>query len=387
MELIAQPFRTFALMLLLCISCLAIEVRAEGDVPLVLLTNGNVLRGIPQVQGNLVILVRDDGTQMRIRRDQVAFSADSMRQLYEHRVGQLSFRSAAIFADDVGWCLRNNLIDEAEAELNKLKAMDPSYPSIPRLHRQIESARSPRSAAPVQAVNLAPDEPMSMAEKFDAPSGITPAAVASFATRVQPMLINRCSNAGCHRTGSETKWQLSHLGVSVRVSSKMTQRNLQATVPHLDFDNPNTSELLRYLLTPHAEGRYDISGRSAQSAEATLRGWLSQLGRYPQPFVPGSLEIGHSDLPMPVSPTGYARWPSGNSTVAPVASAETNELAVNKEDVPDGFAIDDEGQLIYDPDGEFRKTSDSRPKRLPAIEDPFSADLFNRQNKLTVTTK
>lgn len=404
---------------------------------MVLLTNGNVLRGTPRIEGDLVILDRGDGSQMRLRRNQVAFSANSLTALYEHRVGQHSFRSAAIFADDVSWCLRNGLVEEAEVELAKLKSMDPTYPAVARLQRQIESLRSPHATTPIESMVETKPEP-EVAPKFSSPEGISPAAVALFATRVQPMLINRCGNSGCHRTGSDTQWKLSHLGVDVRVSARMTQNNLAATVAHLNLDDPYSSELLHYLKTPHANGRYDTSGRMAQSAEATLGAWLSQLGRFPQPHTRSDRFTRDNALPVPVAQTGFEQWPQPQPPAPPAVLEEMRAFDhAGTDDVPEGFAVDQDGEWIYDPDGSFRREtnpsqepaasyeglvpsgwpapvigptipsnpagpvssipipgamgpppvptpqSSSRPMRLPTIENPFSADLFNRQTQLS----
>ena len=373
-----------------------------GSEPMVLLTNGNVLRGTPRIEGDLVILDRGDGSQMRLRRNQVAFSANSLQALYEYRVGQNSFRSAAIFADDVGWCLRNGLIDEAEVELIKLKSMDPTYPAASRLQRQIDSLRSPHATTPIESMVETKSEPEAT-PRFSSPEGISPAAVALFAARVQPMLINRCGNSGCHRTGSDTPWKLSHLGVDVRVSARMTQNNLAATVTHLNLDDPYSSGLLQYLKTPHANGHYDTAGRTAQSAEATLRAWLSQLGRFPQPHTGSDSITRDNVLPTPVAQTGFETWPSPQSPVPPAVLEKTRAIdRVANDDVPSGWPAPVIGPAIKV--NQRRPASSmpipgmtslpqpvasqnsSRPMRLPTIDNPFSADLFNRQTQRSTAT-
>ena len=361
-----------------CVVCFA---GPPETPPLLLLRNGNVLCGNCEVVGAQIIVRRDDGSQLRLRRDEVAHIAASYEQLYQHRASQQTFRDATVYATDFAWCLRNGLIDGAQSELAKLKQFDPENPQIARLQRQLDTARTPH-ANPRVATNQAFSQPQPAMALIEIPDGVPPTSVATFATRVQPMLINRCANAGCHRTGSDSKWQLSHLGVNVRVSSQMTQRNLAATAGHIDFNDPMTSELLRYAITPHAGGAYDVTGRTATSAEATLRAWLSQLGAYPQPHINRGAAIESGSFPVPltsnIAPVSFEAG-DDNSILMPAGAAQSP---------PEGFWVDESGELVYDPDGKHRVTvkataipakPTSRPSRLPAVENPFSADLFNRQ--------
>jgi hypothetical protein len=402
--------------------------RALAAEPMVLLSNGNIMRGTLQIQGDLAVLQRDDGSQMRLRRDQVVHSADSIEALYEYRVKRRSFRNPTAHVEDAKWCLRHGLITQAKAEWEGLRELDPSHPECERLRRQIEAAHTPRGRVEERELMLPNTAASSNEPSIDYPEGFSPAAIAAFATRVQPMLINRCSNAGCHRAGGETKWQLSHLGINVRVSAQMTQRNLSATLPYLNLDAPLSSDLLVHATTAHGaavgngaavghgghRAGYVPSGHIAKSAEQTLRTWLSQLGRFPQPLVPSNAAVlaqaGFPSVPNPL-PT------PGNQTVSasrwPVVQTGTGNLPVpapiNSDDLPEGFAIDADGEWIYDPDGEFTgggfpggelnaeagfpapvqlpvQTSGAPkrlPKRLPTLDDPFSADVFNRQTQLT----
>jgi len=406
---------------LLAIAAICGDARAADDEPLVLLTNGNILRGIAEIQGDAIILNREDGNKLRLRRDQVLHIATTVEELYRYRSQKRSNHNSASYIDDAKWCLRHGLIAGAEAELSHLVSLDPSHPEVSRIQRQIASAKVPHAKAPLVLPTAPPEHVIvGRAESAPMPDGISPASVAAFTSRVQPMLINRCGNAGCHRTGGETSWQLSHLGVNVRVSARMTQRNLIAVLNHVNMEDPFSSELLKYSKTPHASGNFSPAGHSVQSAEATLREWLSQLGRFPQPLVANAqfnfAAHGTNPLAPAVAP---GPWP--------------NSQAANAEPVPEGYTIDANGELIYDPASGLDEASQAapavqglvppgwpapvigpvlradranfqaprgdvtsmpgsktlmnppseseRPKRLPTIENPFSADLFNRQHQ------
>jgi hypothetical protein len=398
---------------MLSLISVAKDARADEPEQLILLSNGNVLKGLAIPQGDLVIIERDNGSQLRLQRDQVIHTADSVAALYEFRCQHRTFRSSASHVDMAKWCLRNGLIEQAQLEINELIRLDPSHPERIRLERQLSVTKASSATVEVRAMPVASAPEPPPVTTIELPEGISSGAIAEFATRVQPMLINRCGNAGCHRTGSDAKWQLSHLGVNVRVSATMTQRNINATLAHIKLDDPLSSDLLRYATTNHGSQSsklsgagigYSPSGHIARSAEQTLRHWLSQLGRYPQPLVspPTSITMNRPEIPSVQQVSGNAidRWPvvpAGN----PILTPNTADLP------PEGFSVDEDGEWIYDPDGEFAApmpvsseesnewpspvlstpeqpaNQTPRPVRLPTLNDPFSAELFNRQSQRT----
>jgi len=166
----------------------------------------------------------------------------------------------------------------------------------------------------------------------------------------------------------------------------MTQRNLISALNHVNMDDPFSSQLLKYSKAPHGGDNIPSAGHAAQSAETTLRDWLSQLGRYPQPLVANTI---------------FNAGPSGTNRLASAAVAGPWPIVqvANTEPGPEGFTTDANGELVYNPAGRSDvasaadtnptpyhasvslPTESVRPKRLPTIENPFSADLFNRQHQ------
>lgn len=394
---------------------------AADTEPLVLLTNGNVLHGTLEVQGDFVVLHRVDGNHLRLRRDEVLYAATTIDELYQYRSQKRSFRNSSSHIDDAKWCLRHGLIKGAEAEVNELITLDPSHPEVSRLQRQIAAAKTPHVKAPLVLPMAPPKAEVGRAESAPMPEGISAASIAAFASKVQPLLINRCGNAGCHRTGSDSSWQLSHLGVNVRVSARMTQRNLISVLRHVNMEDPFSSQLLKYSKTAHGNGSYAPTAQTTQSVESTLRDWLSQLGRYPPPLVAQNA----------FGPAASGPLSSASVTPWPVVQAASSESA------SENYIIGKNGELIYDPLNESKNASTAapaiedlvppgwpapvigpikrthlgknmapphsltpaqpqtpatdkslnpvagtvHPKRLPTIENPFSADLFNRQHQ------
>ena len=409
---------------------------AAEQEPYVLLTNGNVLRGTAQVSGDTVILQRGDGSELKIRSSDVAYSAYDLRDVYRYRISRRTDRSPAMMSDDAHWCLRQGLLDEAEAELAKLESSDSGYPTLARLKRQLAVARNPSTAststtetnsvAPAAATEPAKHEPPTANL-----SGVSSQSLVEFTSRVQPMLIKSCGASGCHRTGGETQWQLSHFGLSTRVSARMTQLNLGATLAFASSERPESSPILQYATTPHGSD-YDAAGRADLLTQQTLRSWLQNCGGYPQPHTPmaGAANVTPIASTIPGLPIA--------SDIAAVSSMVPAPRAVNKigplnegqpgfpaafplstpgqlpnaaDAPPEGFSIDENGEWIYDPDGSLAAETQAtapmqsankppqpatsvltpqalnprpmnRPLRLPTVENPVSADRFNRQHQL-----
>lgn len=421
---------------------------AAEDEPYVLLTNGNVLRGVAQVSGDLVILHRGDGSELKIRSTDVAYSAYDLRDVYRYRIARRESRTPAMISDDAHWCLRQNLLDEADTELTKLEAADSGYPTLPRLKRQLAVARNPSTAASntMEPASMAAMASHTEPARHEPPtanlSGVSSQSLVDFTTRLQPMLIKSCGATGCHRTGSETQWQLSHFGLSTRVSARMTQLNLSTTLAFASSEQPESSLILRFATTPHGKD-YKATERADLLTQQTLRSWLMNCGSYPQPHTPipgvtsaapiapslpgfapslpgfassGNMTASSNIVPTPraintigLSNAGQAGFPQSVPLPTPAPLPFDNDAP------PEGFIADENGEWIYEPEGgqSFDKhavplqsankppqtsvptlpqtASDSkdsglrnrnRPMRLPTVENPVSADRFNRQHQL-----
>ncbi len=356
-------------------------VKAAEQEPYVLLTNGNVLRGTAQVSGDLVILHRGDGSELKIRSTDVAYSAYDLRDVYLYRISRRQDRTPAMISEDAHWCLRQGLLDEAETELKKLEAADSGYPTLGRLTRQLAVARNPSTAA------SSPPEPASVTAtashaepvKHEPPtanlSGVSSQSLVEFTSRLQPMLIKSCGTSGCHRTGGDTQWQLSHFGLSTRVSSRMTQLNLGATLAFASSEHPESSPILKYATTPHGKD-YEATGRADLLTQQTLRSWLQNSGAYPQPHTPmaGAATVTPIASTIPglpaasdmttasnVVPTPRAVKPNwtqtlGTSTIGGRSLAHATWQRYTSR----GFSIDENGEWIYDPDGTWQQTHSQR---------------------------
>lgn len=359
----------------------------------VLLHNGNVIQGTPQLLGTHVVIDRGDGSELRLDSRQVAHSASSLSELYQYRRQQCQYPTVSSYQDDARWCYRNQLFAEMQESLDAADALDPTHPETLRLKRQLASVQSRSSgetemsgdsikntltptagrvvisAAP-SVVQRPPVEEASEAELMKA--NLTFQAVAYFNNRIQPLLINRCGNTGCHRSPSDTKWQLTHMGVHVRPPSRMTKLNLLTTLSIVSRSGDGVSDLMTYATTAHGGKDEAPLKRGDATSIDSLQEWIHEVS---------STTATDDATPLTELPTLSSEItqvtppkPSDQSSVPKIAAVRQ----VGFTDTAMPFdPIDTLAKPKFD-NAVHLESGGTRPTRLPTVENPFDPEIFNR---------
>lgn len=310
----------------------------------VLLRDGAVLRGtVDEEPGQIVI--RHQGSEIRLTRDRVACWADSLDGLYQFQLDRRRIFTVETHVDAARWCLRHGLHERAAAELIAASRHDPHHPEVERTTRELRVAAQREEAGDQTAA----DDPRSAArpetEEGDPPSEVAPEKaprlerieadlVREFTAHIQPLLTNRCNGAACHGSGSSTAFRLADDTTgSSRPSASITRRNLQAALSWVDLEHPLASPLLVRALEPHGGSRAAPLGVREQAAVDNLRQWVSSL-------------------------------PSRSGEFATREVQDPQLAAQNQVQSPASPASADDAGL---------------PVRLPGVEDPFDPELFNRR--------
>lgn len=377
-------------LLLLCIAssigmhCFA---TARSD-EYVLLQNGNVIQGTAVSAGPSVLIRSGGGNELKLASSQVAFSAATLGELYNFRVATRATNDLSSHHDDARWCLRNGLFAQMSEALDAAEVVDPAHPETLRLRRQWQAAVSgaiakqmvenpghegSSHAAATADPSPAPaaDVPADRIDDEFAGVGVSRQALTYFTTRVQPILINRCGNSGCHRSPTDSSWNLTHLGAHSRPSARMTRLNLVATLALMDHAQPSQSELLQYAVHAHAGRREPPLRSSDDVAIDSLRQWvalvsLEESADWSAPQG-APLEVSfnaagiHAGLSGPPPAPSAATEPTLRQSNYLQQQSAASSLAVRSRRAP--AAIDAEPL---------------RPVRLPPINDPFDPDIFNR---------
>jgi len=361
----------------------------------ILLHNGNVIQGTPHLLGTHVVIDRGDGSELRLDSRQVAYSATSLSELYQYRRQQCQYPTVSSYQEDARWCYRNELFAEMQESLDAADALDPTHPETLRLKRQLASVQS-RSSGEIEipgdsikntltptagrvvisaappVVQRPPVEEASEAELMKA--NLTFQAVAYFNNRIQPLLINRCGNTGCHRSPSETKWQLTHMGVHVRPPSRMTKLNLLTTlsIVNRNGNGDALSDLMTYATTAHGGKDEAPLKRGDATSIESLQEWIHEVSSTTAtddatPLI--ELPALSSEIAQVTPPK-----PSGQSSVPKIAAVRQvgfTDTAMPFDPI-DTLAKPKLANAIH------RESGGTRPTRLPTVENPFDPEIFNR---------
>jgi hypothetical protein len=318
--------------------------------PCVLLRNDNVLFGQAQQVGEFVIVRTGQGSEMQLARKDVACWADSIRHLYQFRIDHRQKGDVGAHLRDARWCVRYDLYDLADTEIQAIKEIDPKNVQAMIIENQLRRLKTPRAKvepipempSPVVQTSGFTDDGAD-SESVDLPT------LRRFASHVQPMLVNRCGR--CHGRDSKLQWTLDVPLGGARASSRMTRRNLAALLTYIERGVDGESDFLSKATTPHGGGPAPLELRNAKAVDS-LRQWL--LMAQHRISIPPTNRRGSDHNVKSVDPLANPRFAQHN--------------------VPSG----DAGPL---------SDAGDQPVRLPQVANPFDPDLFNRRLTLDAASE
>lgn len=295
-----------------------------------ILRNGEVLRGITTKIGDRYVVAQHEGGELRIPTRDVEMHCLDLEEAYFRKRARISARDASSRLELADWCLRYGLHARAADELLAAQAMAPNDPRIRGLERRLHSAirvdprceAEPSGALP--RVRRPPTEPL----RHQLPDE----AIEGFASRVQPLLLNRCGAAICHGLRGTSEFQLVGPGWGKTVTQKYTQRNLAAVWQQLDLAQPEASPLLTVPAKPHAGLPTPVFGEHDLAKLELLKAWVRTAGQAAPPPISVATSPGHllqTSLrqPVPLPAAGEASGAAGASLQAAGPSAANDHGA------------------------------------------------------------
>lgn len=360
----------------------------------VLLRNGNVLTGTVTQIGDSISVANLDRSQINLGSDQVETIANSIGELYQYRKSHRFDGDLNRLHADVRWCLRNGLLREAAADVLSARSLDPTDPVTIQLLRLIANrikqetpipasiepnngglhlpadtmirtvshettAATPDNTGPNNSANT---DPISRA------AGISQNSINEFATRIQPILMNRCASCHARDDGNDRTFQI-HSARTARWAGKQgAVENLEAVLQYVDLQAPLNS-MIRTKATDGHGGRRGGFGSEGSAMMNNLDQWLSQI-RLANPLEnwqqtleenqPTETPLTLADPPelSPVAATAATNTaneiPAPPAPIAPTPASWSTPLNESPRTVP-------------------------RMRRMPKVENPFDPEIFNRR--------
>jgi hypothetical protein len=242
---------------------------SRNSAKLLILVDGRVVTGqiTPRPDG---YDVQVDGGRMYIDSNRVRFEATSLPDAYDRMRESIPELTPTTHMELARWCLENKLHTQARREVLDALHLDPNREDAKRILRALEHVGE-RSTTVKAGTGLTEYPSLSQiprpAVETRSLAGLSASVAHSFVRDVQPLMMNKCANSGCHGKGTTTDFQLTstHRGSTPAIA----ERNLAAVLKKIDFSQPTTSPLLR--IGGEAHGNMATSAFSGRSGAAQLR--------------------------------------------------------------------------------------------------------------------
>src|SRR5262245_40344147 len=188
----------YALVMLIAAAlCCAVQGQTSlaPEAGVLSLKNGQIIEGNITRAGDYYIVTKGEGSELRLKTDEVEAFCATLLEAYEFKERHLSGLSARSHLELAKWCLRHGLYDKCAEQLAAAEHVEPGHPQIAELQTRLKlivETTQPPAPASNTAAGIAPDE----LEK--AVRALPKASVEKFGAIVQPILLNRCGANQCH---------------------------------------------------------------------------------------------------------------------------------------------------------------------------------------------
>jgi hypothetical protein len=339
------------------------------------------LIGSVRVNGNYFEIEIADQSRVSIPRDQVDFVGANTEEIYQYKRRGITRWKTGDHFQLTRWCLQNRLLLHAIDHYEEVKRQSPNHPAVKQLGTELQqkilSDEKFRAFAGLPALSAA-------AVATTAPKTVDGVSLASantqvaehpqvgiyFNDRVQPILMNRCSQAACHGASSNNSLRL--MEPRGTAYARVSSENLKHVLAMVDPDESGTPRLLSYAIRPHGTQRLPGIELSESSLIDELKNWI----RFSQnPVIPAIA----TQSPMPTIPNSS---PSTASKLNPLSPGSAQLRSVPGKSSPIEFPVGMTRPAASEIDALDAQLNQilAKEKSIPAsTRDPFDPAEFNRQ--------
>lgn len=285
--------------------------RAEDETTsLLVLKNGQVLAGIVRDLGDRYQVTLIGGGEIRVKAGQVEFTADNYDDAFQQKQSRIRLQSVRDRIQLSEWCLRQKLYEKCAEELTAAMYLDPKDPRIATVERRLKAAvrtaKVPEKAMP-RVDRIAVDDrfpgsdnnknmvaPASaqvpVADSVEEAVGdVSRQSLEEFTQSIQPYLLNKCANNGCHGPTDSNELHLIRPPVGKTLVRRLTLRNLNSVLSQIDREQPTLSRLLKVPQRAHGQAKSAVFGATSDPSFVRLAKWVETVGSKqnsstPEPF-------------------------------------------------------------------------------------------------------
>jgi hypothetical protein len=352
---------------------------------LVMLSSGRILSG--QVSRNAGgYLVEQPNGRVQVSSEEVLFVVNDLREAYRKQRDSVKYPTPASHVALANWCISHRLHDEARDELKKSLKSDPENEEARRLlQRLTDTMRASLPPAPTKRVPLKTFDGF-LQPDVESLGGLSRETAMQFTSKIQPLLLNKCGNAGCHGVASSNGFRLVAARIGGNGSRQNTERNLAEAMKQIDFQDVAGSHLLSIAMTGHGGKGTIFVGPAGHEQYKLLKTWAKRVAEEQQanaaqlaqrPSINGRNQAKNAKRHFAteeVKPAGFTSSEIDDES-RPVTSSTFPPRELPKD------TIDPEVDLRQD-ESSLRSGGSQPPRNAKADLkpfDPFDPEIFNRQ--------
>ncbi len=254
-----------------------IQGQEFGNGVLLLKETDRVMAGIISERGEYYEIELAPDSRVSIPKQNVAHVAGSLEELYQAKRRSNGRWNAGDHYQLTRWCLLNNLLEHAAEHYAETAKRSPDHPRVRQLGVELqermlqdESFRqylglSPTTSPTATTFSNSDSRPTVLAELLEKPIVVTTSTIESkvtagevnvhpeitrrFTERVQPILLNRCSQAACHGAQSSNALLLTPPYSSA--ASRITSENLASVLKQVSTNPSHVSPLIQRATQAH----------------------------------------------------------------------------------------------------------------------------------------
>ena len=348
-----------------------------------------VMVGTVRLNGHFYEIEIADESRVSIPRDQVEFVGANEEEVYQYKCRGITRWKTGDHFQITRWCIQNKLLVHAIDHFEEVERQSPNHPSVKQLGAELqqkilsdESFRVFAGLPPLTTATVATAKPKAVGNVSlaSATSQIAehPQVSIYFNDRIQPILMNRCSQSACHGATSNNALRL--LEPRGKAYASVSSENLKHVLTMVAPDESETPRLLSYATKAHGTQRLPAIALTETSLIEELKKWI----RFSEnPVVPAvATHNPLSTIPTASSANATSTRAENPAKLNPLSPGSSQLRAVpgssSQVEFPAGLSKPTLSEIDA-LDAQLDKIlSKQMPKSSPA-RDPFDPAEFNRQ--------
>ncbi len=346
-----------------------------------------ILVGMVRLNGNFLEIEIANQSRVSIPRDQVEFVGADAAEVYEFKCRSVTRWLPGDHFKMARWCSQNQLLAKAIEHYAVIEKAAPDYPLVKQLGVEIEqkilsdekfrayAGLGPLTQAQVTKKDSSASSATTAASTASSTTRVTdhPQIALYFNDRIQPILVNRCSQSACHGVASKNSLKL--MEPTGAVYARVSSENLKSTLEQINRDASGTAKLLVYATKPHGLQREPGIALTETNLIEELKNWI----RFSEnPIVPAVATSSASPNLSSASevPSKLNPLPPGSSPLRAVPNSKASEPKI---EFPSGATRPSTSEIDALEAQLNQILAKEKPSPANSSADPFDPAEFNRQ--------